>query len=887
MYQQENALLVQARPNSPITLFATETSGTAPAKPNHRWTLFALGGLWVIGLVGIGAGRQLVDQRLRQHHPPECRERGQELILRNRQLAAFHKISEVMQADDGDPKVFNTIAREISELSGFPIVRIELCDFERSQMILRGSHGFLPTDAPAPFEMPMNLTLSGEVARTGKVLADTDVSSRPRDAIPFLKDLNVHVFLCAPIRVQGQVAGTLSLAHSERVAIEPPVVQQVETVANYLAALFARLTARGAVQRGEVELAAVYDRAPSVLCLFDEQLRIIRANRAAFEFARRDKPTLQPMSAGEFFHCPCAAQSAGRPFARSVCQDCELCRAVSETFRTGKGWQRVRVKKLIPRGEKLEEAVVLLSTERIQVDVTMRVLMCLEDVTHTERADEQIRSQAALLDITRDAILVRDFSDRILFWNEGAHRLYGWRADEVLHRTMSEVLLGTDLEPTVEALRTVRDREDWTGEMKHRTRAGNEIVVQSRWTLVRERNGDPKAILVVSTDITEKKRLEAQLLRAQRLESVGTLASGLAHDLNNVLAPIMMATQFLTDEATDEATRTWLQTLTTCARRGADIVRQVLMFARGVEGLRIIQQPKHLVQEMERIARETFPKSIEIVTDICKQPWPIVGDTTQLHQVLMNLCVNARDAMPDGGTLTLGVSSVRLDEHALRTHPKAHPGPYTVLSVADTGTGIPPGLMDKIFDPFFTTKPLGEGTGLGLPSVMGIAESHGGFVVVESEINQGAVFRVYLPAAPIEKKDASAKAEDVVLPKGNGELILVVDDEPAIRKITQVILTKSGFQTLLAVDGREAVELFKQHKSAIKIVITDLMMPKMDGPATIRALRKIRPGIKTITITGLGEETRVAEAKAAGCHAFLNKPFTSDQLMIEVGRLLK
>ena len=218
------------------------------------------------------------------------------------------------------------------------------------------------------------------------------------------------------------VAGTLSLAHRDRVPVETPVVQQVESVANYLSTLFARLKAREAMHRGEAELAAVYDRAPSVMCLFDEHLQIVRANRAATEFARRDSAPTEPLSAGDFFHCPCSAQSEGWHFARPLCQDCELCRAVSQTLLSGQGWQRVRVKKLIPREEKLEEAVVLLSTERIQVGGTTRVLLCLEDVTDTERADEQIRSQAALLEITRDAILVRDFSDRIIYWNEGAHR---------------------------------------------------------------------------------------------------------------------------------------------------------------------------------------------------------------------------------------------------------------------------------------------------------------------------------------------------------------------------------------------------------------------------------------------------------------------------------
>lgn len=852
--------------------------------------------LTAVVMIGIGLAHRFVRNRVPggavAEHPAtgdtgvEAGEPGQELRLRNRQLAGFHRISRVMQAEDTGPELFNAIAREVSEMAGFPIAMIEVCDFERSVMAMRGAHGIPLEDLPTPFEVPMDVTFSGEVARTGRMLVETHASARRESAAPFIRQLGVEVFLCAPIKTQGRVAGTLCLAHREAIPVEPRIIEQVESLANYLATLFGELKARDAVHRNEAELAAVYDRAPSVLCLFDEQLQIVRANRAAAEFAGLEKANSLPASAADFFHCPGNGPAGGCRAKTIACQDCELCCAVRETFLTGQGWQRVRVRKLLARRERLEEATVLVSTERIHVDGTTRVLLCLEDVTDHERADEQIRSQAALLDITRDAILVRDFSDRILYWNEGAHRLYGWTAAEVLHKTMSEVLMGPELEPAVDALRAVREKENWIGEMKHRTRQGAEITVQSRWTLVRERNGAPKAILVVSTDITERKHLEAQLLRAQRLESIGTLASGLAHDLNNVLAPIMMATQFLEDEAIDDSTRTWVRTLDTCSRRGADIVRQVLMFARGVEGARLVLQPKHLLQEMERIARETFPKSIEITIQYCKQPWLVLGDATQIQQVLMNLCVNARDAMPEGGVLKLGIDKAELDAESSRIHPKAHPGPYVVLSVADTGTGILPELIDRIFDPFFTTKPIGQGTGLGLPTVLGIAESHGGFVLVESRTGKGTVFKVYLPAAKIDLNQVTARPEKVQLPKGNGELILVVDDEPAIRKITYVMLTKNGYEAFLAANGREAVELFKQHKDTIKLVITDLMMPKMDGPATIRALREIRPDIKTITITGLGEEKRLSEAKAAGSDEYLNKPFTSEQLLVTMSKLL-
>jgi two-component system cell cycle sensor histidine kinase/response regulator CckA len=817
----------------------------------------------------------------------ESRQAERELRWRNRQLAGLQKISEVTLSGENEQHIFDTIAREAAGMTDFPMVAIELCDFEKSEMIFRGVYGMKLEGMPVPFEVPMDVTLSGEVARTGKILVETQARSRREYAAPFLRRLNVQTFLCVPIKINDRVIGTLSLAHGEKISVEERVISQAASLANHLATLFDRLQAREAVRRGEAELAAVYDRAPNVMCLFDDTFRIVRANRAAAELANCQKEDLVGLGVGDFLRCPACAENRVACGTKAGCSGSDLRRAVNETFISGKSWQRVRVHTQLPRDGQVEEIVLLVSTERIQVDGLMRVLMCLENITQSVRADEQIRAQAALLDITRDAIFVRDFSDRITYWNDGAQRLYGWAATEVKGRTTSELNLTVDQAECAQAIMAVQKDEEWIGEMKHRTRDGRELIVQSRWTLVRDRNGAGKAILIVSTDITEKKRLEAQLYRSQRLESIGTLASGLAHDLNNVLAPIMMAVHFLKEEAKDERTRTWVQTLESCSQRGASIVRQVLMFARGVEGTRGLLQPKHIVTEIERIARETFPRSIHIQTRICRNPPLFNGDSTQIQQVLLNLCVNARDAMPNGGTLAISVEPAELQGEAVRINPKAKPGPYVVISVADTGTGIAPELMDKIFDPFFTTKPIGHGTGLGLPTVLGIVQGHQGFVQVESIVGKGSTFQIYLPAAPVENEMLPSEASIASLPKGNGELILVVDDEPAIGQIASVILRGNGYRTLVAADGYEALALFRENRDAVKLVVADLMMPRLDGPTTIRELRRMQPDIPTITITGLGEEGRIAEAKAAGTNAVINKPFTAEQLLAAIQPLLK
>jgi len=364
-------------------------------------------------------------------------------------------------------------------------------------------------------------------------------------------------------------------------------------------------------------------------------------------------------------------------------------------------------------------------------------------------ANERLKQQAALLDIATDAIFVTTLDDRILFWNKGAERLYGWSMTEVLSKNAIELLhSGTESIPTFPKIQqTLLQTGEWQNELWQVTQAGKPVLVQSRWTLVSDAIGQPHSILIVNTDITEKKQLEAQFLRAQRLESLGTLASGIAHDLNNILTPILAIAKLLPLKLPnlDERNRQMLQTLEASAQCGADLVKQILLFVRGGEGKRQVLKISELILEVETMIRQTFPKSIEIQTQSNPGLQLISADATQLHQVLMNLCVNARDAMPQGGTLTLSANNLYIDEAQARLHLDAHIGNYVTIAVIDTGTGIPPEIIHHIFDPFFTTKDIGKGTGLGLSAVLGIIKSHGGFVDVQSQIGQGSQFMIYLP----------------------------------------------------------------------------------------------------------------------------------------------
>jgi PAS domain S-box-containing protein len=508
------------------------------------------------------------------------------------------------------------------------------------------------------------------------------------------------------------------------------------------------------------------------------------------------------------------------------------------------------------------------------------------DITERKRAEEQIREQAELLDQAQDAILVRDLDQNILFWNKGAEKIYGWSAAEVIGRNAQEILF-REPSPQFDAARqTIVRSGEWKGEMRQIRRDGAEIVVESSWALVRDDQGQPKSILVINTDVTEKRRMESQFLRAQRMESIGTLAGGIAHDLNNVLSPILMAIDMLQLRFTDDTSRKWLDVLRSNAERGGNMVRQVLSFARGVEGERVALQPKHLIKEIVKILRETLPKSVEITFKVPDDLWIISADATQIHQVLMNLCVNARDAMPEGGSISIKAENVFVDENYARMHIEAKAGRFIVITVTDTGPGMAPEIQSRIFEPFFTTKEMTKGTGLGLSTALSIVKSHGGFINVYSELHRGSQFSVYLPA--LDSADASdARTLQTDLPIGHGELILVVDDEESIREITRGTLETFGYNVLTANDGTEALAIYADKKNEIAAVLTDMVMPFMDGPVTIRALQRMNPNVRIIAASGLGTAQRAGEGALEGVSVFLNKPYTAEKLLKTLAQVLK
>jgi PAS domain S-box-containing protein len=513
------------------------------------------------------------------------------------------------------------------------------------------------------------------------------------------------------------------------------------------------------------------------------------------------------------------------------------------------------------------------------------------DISERKRAEARLaeseREYRDLVQLANSIILRWDADGRIRFLNEFGQRLFGYRGDEVIGRPLIDTIVprressGRDLVALMG--RVLADPAAFEQNINENIRRTGERLWVA-WTnrVVRNERGEVVEILSVGTDVTERRSLEQQFLRTQRLESIGTLAGGIAHDLNNVLAPIVMAIDFLRMGESDRGRLDMLDTIESSARRGADMIRQVLGFARGVDVERTDVHVGQLLRDMAKFADETFLKEIAVELSVPSDVWRVSGDPTQLHQVLMNLCLNARDAMPRGGTLRLAAANMTVDEQFAGRNLDATPGAYVVISIEDTGTGIAAEVLDRIFEPFFTTKGPGKGTGLGLPTSLGIVKSHGGFIHVDSEPDCGTTFRVYLPAQPGEITAAEPSASVSALPHGAGQLIMVVDDEAAVREVTRRTLEAFGYRVVVAADAAEAIARFGELRDSVSLVLTDMMMPFMDGPSLIQVLTRMSPKVRIVAVSGLLTEGRTVQAASMGVRHFLSKPYTTDLLLREL-----
>ena len=499
------------------------------------------------------------------------------------------------------------------------------------------------------------------------------------------------------------------------------------------------------------------------------------------------------------------------------------------------------------------------------------------------QVEELVREQASLLERAREAIISTDALLRVSFWNSSAVRIYGWTAEEAKGRNVRELLYGEDRVRFDGAYTQLMETGEWRGQLQPRTKSGEAITVESSWSVLLDAHGGVKSCLFIDTDITERLKQEAQIQSAQRLETIGLLAGGIAHDLNNVLAPILTAVDLLRDRVLHAEDRTTLDMLEKSAQHGVDLVRQLLSFARGREGERVDMAIEPVIDSIHRLLHRSMPAAVRIVTRTASNLPHVNADATQLRQVLLNLCINARDALPEGGTIEVRAENALVDSKLIQPiRGQARDGFYVRVSVADNGTGIPDEIAAKIFDPFFTTKQVGKGTGLGLSNVAGIIKTHDGFITLDTELGRGTTFHLFLPAVA-RPKTSPVMSQPRVEIQGKGERLMVVEDDKAIRAVLDVILHTRGYYVTIASDGEEALRLYRESKEGFDLVLTDLNMPKVSGIELIRELRAMPSCPRIIAMSGLpdynGDQT-LREVE------FLSKPLTAETLLGAVRKVL-
>ncbi|MBI3194259.1 MAG: PAS domain S-box protein, partial [Ignavibacteriae bacterium] len=513
-------------------------------------------------------------------------------------------------------------------------------------------------------------------------------------------------------------------------------------------------------------------------------------------------------------------------------------------------------------------------------------VLILRDITERKRTQDELMKLRKAVEASEDIIFVTTMDGTITFINPAFTKLYGYQPEEVVGKVTPRILKSGKMDASDyrQFWAMLLSKQTVKQELINKTKDGRLRTLEVSVSPILDENHTILGFLALQRDITERKSLEQQFLRTQRLESLGMLAGGIAHDLNNIFSPIWMATEILRFRFKEPEHQQIIDTIAASAQRGGDIVKQILTFARGVGGKLGAVQIKHILRDVLEMMKETFPRQIEIKSDIAKNLWMIQADATQIHQVLLNLCVNARDAMPDGGTISLLAENIVVDEALAHGNIGAKPGNYIVVTVQDTGTGIPSSIIDKIFDPFFTTKEVGKGTGLGLSTAHSIIQNHKGFLTLNSEVGKGTSFKVYFPAD--ESTFAEVQQQRSTLPQGSGEIILIVDDERSIREVTQQTLQMFNYSAVTSVDGTEALMLFSQMHEHIHLLLVDMMMPVMDGAATIRAVRKIKPDVKIIAVSGLLTDVPGGETLGGAVNAFLQKPYTAEVLLKTVYDIL-
>jgi PAS domain S-box-containing protein len=802
----------------------------------------------------------------------------QHQILREKLITSITQ--DVRQSLDLDSVLFRTVRRVRKILKTDRVIILRLQPDWRGKVVMESVRDGYPSILNYQINDPCISERYAETCKQGRIAAIEDLEQA--NIQPFhrqlLRQFQVKANLVAPLLHDDTLWGLL-IAH-ECSAPRPWQdldIDLMKQIAAQVSIAIQQSELYEQTRRQLLEIEAIYNMAPIGLGALDNNLRFLRVNeylaktnglpidehlgRSPLEVVPQLAPTLEPI----FHHL----LETGQPII-----NVEITGETPAQPGSPRTW--------------LESWIPLKDSSGAITGVNLVVL----ETTRRKEIDAKLREQAALLDISSDAIFVRDLDHRILYWNRGAEAMYGWTAEEAMGQRVDK-LLRCGRERLAEITQELSSQGAWQGEIKDYTKDGKPLTVLARWTLVTDQAGQPESILSVITDITKRKQLEQQFYQAQRFEALGTLTAGIAHDLNNVLSPILAMAQLLsmTQQQLDPDAKEQLQLIEQSAKRGATMVKRILTLTRGSSEDSVAIAVWPIVKEAATIVRKSFPTTIAVslipFSPALGSPGEltVMADPTALHQVIMNLCINARDAMPNGGELTLAVGKLHVDSALANLHLDAQEGDYVEIAVTDTGTGIDPEVRDRIFDPFFTTKETGKGTGLGLAMVQGIVKNYGGFLWVNSQVGQGTHISVYLPLLKggqpgLEKTSTSPTTKF----HGRGQLILVVEDDPSVQLTTQSLLEAHDYRTHVASDGYEALDYYRQHQTEVQLVLLDITMPGMDGIELIQRLKEINPAVKVVAISGLVSNRQ--PSLEAGASAFLAKPYSLKALLGSSHRLL-
>jgi PAS domain S-box-containing protein len=514
-------------------------------------------------------------------------------------------------------------------------------------------------------------------------------------------------------------------------------------------------------------------------------------------------------------------------------------------------------------------------------------------LSETKQAEEALQKREAKLRTIFERVAVGiglvDLEGRLMESNPALQEILGYSKKELQNRVFTEFTHPDDLTADTNLYKELLEgkRDHHQTEKRFIRKDGEVIWSLQNVSLVRASGGEPPFMIFMVEDITERKRLENHFLQSQKMETVGRLAGGISHDFNNILTVIKGYSQLLLSELNeDHPLRENLEEIKKATERAEDLTRQLLAFSRRqVMEMKVIGL-NHLIKNLEKMLRRVIGEDIELTTVLTDDLGRIKTDPAQIEQVILNLAVNARDAMPSGGKLTLETTNVELDKDYAHTHISVAPGRYVMLSVSDTGCGMTPEVKERIFEPFFTTKGQGKGTGLGLSTVYGIVKQSGGNIWVYSEPGEGTTFKIYIPRVE-EEIDALPSQEEILdLPKGN-ETVLLVEDDPSVWNLADRFLRGQGYKVLGATNGNEAIQIAQEHlKEKIHLLLTDMVMPQMGGKELVGRFKSLHPEIKVLFISGYTDSAITHHGLSEPNTALLQKPFSLTSLAIKVREVL-